>query len=202
MASVDLDGSAARHPVWLWLHRTWQRESARTGTWRRAAAGRLALLGHWRAGHGVSWHAASTTTPPCAGDVVCHDCGQILWCRSSDPWRRAQVHDQHAHGCGTARPAVWTSFERLEDILRLADACRYGPAGDEIRRAACELIEADSEHRRLACRQRILTRIARVRVDVRHRRTAADEHQLGPLNALAEALGDVRLGSSISGETP
>jgi hypothetical protein len=35
-------------------------------------------------------------------------------------------------------------FELLQHVLRLATQCPPGAAGDEIRRAACELIEADT----------------------------------------------------------
>ena len=49
-----------------------------------------------------------------------------------------------------------TLFDRLQEVLRLAEACPSGPSGDALRRAACELVEAESSSARMACRRRML----------------------------------------------
>jgi hypothetical protein len=54
-----------------------------------------------------------------------------------------------------------TTFEGLQQVLRLAALCPAGAAGDEIRRGACELIEAESHSRQLTCRARMLKSLAR-----------------------------------------
>ena len=67
-------------------------------------------------------------------------------------WRRAE--DQ--------TPPSATRFESLQDVLRLATAWPSDPSGDVIRRAACELIEAESDRRRSACCRRMLRTLARL----------------------------------------
>jgi len=76
-------------------------------------------------------------------------------------------------------------FDRLQDVLRLAEACPAGPSGDVIRRAACELVEAESSSARAACRHRLL----RCVVDVQGRsRPRTDDPSPLLLRQLAHAL--------------
>lgn len=156
--------------------------------WRAALGGRLAFLAHRAGGHAVTWNAASRNTPACPGDIVCHECGQVLWCRAHDPWRAP---------AGAAAPDHWgrtgahcsssTLLDRLEDVLRLAAACPSSPSGDAIRRAACELVEADSSERRTACRRRMLRCVVRLQERARGRSRHDDPSPL-MLNQLAAAL--------------
>ncbi len=125
--------------------------------WLAALSGRLAYVAHRAGGHAVTWKTSPPDTCLCAGDVVCHDCGQVLWCRAHDPWRAETLESAPDHWGGTREgQSRWTLFESLQHLLRLAEACPSGPSGDQIRRAACELIEAESAQRRSACRLRLL----------------------------------------------
>jgi hypothetical protein len=92
----------------------------------------------------------------CPGDVMCHECGQVLWCRAHDPWRRPRTEGSPGHRRAVAQKPPGTLFDSLQQVLRLAEACPSGPSGNAIRRAACELIEADSSTTRTACRRRML----------------------------------------------
>jgi hypothetical protein len=53
-------------------------------------------------------------------------------------------------------------FDHLQHVLRLAAQCPRGPAGDDIRRGACEIVEADSRDARRAGRRRMRHAIAAV----------------------------------------
>jgi hypothetical protein len=79
----------------------------------------------------------------------------VLWCRGDDPWRPA---DQQTRKLEPPRSV----FEDLQQVLRLAAQCPSGPAGDDIRRAACELIEAESGAAQNTGRRRMLKAIAGV----------------------------------------
>jgi hypothetical protein len=131
--------------------------------WLAALAGRLAFLAHRARGHVATWKTWSQDPSGCPGDIVCHDCGQVLWCRAHDPWRIAtdEAAPDHWGGTGAHHPSG-TLLDRLEHVLRLAEACPCGPSGDTLRRAACELIEADSSTRRTACRRRMLKFVVRL----------------------------------------
>jgi hypothetical protein len=59
-------------------------------------------------------------------------------------------------------PAPISAFDHLQHVLRLAEECPRGPAGDDIRRGACELVEADSWDTRRAGRRRMRNAIAGV----------------------------------------
>ena len=128
--------------------------------WLAALAGRLAYFAHRASGHAVTWNRPPADASCCGGDIVCHECGQVLWCRAHDPWRAARVEAPPDHWGGTrAQGSHWTLFENLQHVLRLAEECPSGPAGDAIRRAACELIEADSGQRSV-CQRRMLKSVA------------------------------------------
>lgn len=58
--------------------------------------------------------------------------------------------------------AAISSFDDLQHVLRLAAECPAGPAGDDIRRAACELIEANSDRARHTSLRRMRSAIAAV----------------------------------------
>src|SRR6476619_2902499 len=111
--------------------------------WLAALTGRLAYFIHRASGHVVTWNRPTSDASLCAGDIVCHECGQVLWCRAHDPWRATAGDVPPDHWGGTRSPrAQWTLFEGLQHILRLAEECPSGPFGDAMRRSACELIEA------------------------------------------------------------
>lgn len=152
-----------------------------------ALAGRLAFLTHRASGHAVTWKTSSRKPWICPGDIVCHECGQVLWCRAHDPWRKSSDEAPPDHWGGTrAKERPGTLFDSLQHVLRLAEACPSGVSGDEIRRAACELVEADSSRQRTARRRRMLKYV--VRVQRRNRSRTADLGR-SMLSRLADALG-------------
>jgi hypothetical protein len=119
---------------------------------------------------------------------VCHECGQVLWCRAHDPWRPRRVEAPPDHWGGTrANHPYGTLFENLQHILRLAEECPSGPAGDSIRRAACELIEADS-WQRFVCQRRMLKSVTHLQW--RHVRglSGTDDPPVQILKQLADLL--------------
>lgn len=135
----------------------------------------------------MTWKTWPQEASLCPGDVVCHECGQVLWCRARDPWRVASNHaPDHWCGIGAHRPSS-TLLDRLQQVLRLAEACPPGPSGDAIRRAACELVEADSLKQRTACRRRMLKCVVRLQERSRGRSRTDDPTPL-TLNQLAAAL--------------
>lgn len=136
-----------------------------TATWLAALGGRLSFFTHLASGHVVTWKMASGTPSVCPGDIVCHECGHVLWCRAHDPWRGPTVEAAPDHWGAPAQKSPATLFDRLQQVLRLAEACPSGPSGDALRRAACELVEADSSTARTACRRRML----RCVIDIRGR---------------------------------
>lgn len=74
--------------------------------------------------------------------------------------RRAGGHAETGNHSVAEPPGAL--FDRLQDVLRLAEACPAGPSGDVIRRAACELVEAESFIASAACRHRMLRCVADV----------------------------------------
>jgi hypothetical protein len=161
--------------------------------WLAALIGRLAYLTHLAAGHAVTWKTTWKTSSPdsslCPGDIVCNDCGQVLWCRAHDPWRAAGTGLAPDHWGGTrARHPRWTLFESLQHILQLAEACPPGVAGDAIRRAACELVEADIGRQQSACRRRMLRSLARLQSRQSRGRCRTSDPSPVMLVRLADAL--------------
>ena len=155
--------------------------------WLAALAGRLAYFTHRAGGHAVTWTTSSQDST-CPGDIVCHECGQVLWCRAHDPWRGASVEAVPDHWGGThATQPRRTLFDILQHVLRLAEDCPSGPEGDALRRAACELIEADSPPRRSACRRRMLKSVVRLQWRSRGGARTGDPSPL-TLGQLADAL--------------
>jgi len=130
--------------------------------WVSAIAGRCSYLTHTVAGHTVEWRRSSPDAD-CAGDIVCEDCAQVLWCRAHDPWSaraRRGVVDHWGATCQRSprRPLL----EVLDHILRLADRCPRDRPGDDVRRMSCRLIEADSTRERRLLRRRLLAALHRV----------------------------------------
>ena len=157
--------------------------------WLAALGGRLAYLVHRASGHAVTWNRAPADASLCAGDIVCHECGQVLWCRAHDPWRTTTVDAPPDHWGGTR--ANWSQsmlFESLQRVLRLAEECPSGSFGDAIRRGACELIEADSWRSRSICRRRMLKSVAHLQRQQLHGVSRADDPTPLMLKRLGEAL--------------
>ena len=155
--------------------------------WFAAVAGRVAYVAHLAAGHAVTWNASSQDSSACPGDILCHECGQVLWCRAHDPWRGARVEPAPDHwgGTRTSQPHR-TLFENLQQILRLVEQCPPDHTGDEIRRTACELVEADTRSALATCRRRMLRRV--VRLQSGSSRGSVDEPTRLLLGRLADAL--------------
>jgi len=86
-----------------------------------------------------------------------------------------------------AAPAV-PLFEQLQQVLRLATHWPAGPEGDDIRRAACELIEAESDAARHTGKRRMLKAIAGAEWRRARGRTRLDDPPSSTLKRLADAL--------------
>jgi hypothetical protein len=143
--------------------------------WLPALGGRLAYVMHRACGHVVAWRTSPLDLPFCSGDIVCYDCGLVLWCRAHDPWRAGSRADSPVDHWGQTREPPISLFEGLQQLLRLSAQCPPGPAGDEIRRGACEVIEAHSGKLRQTGRRRVLKAIARVEWRYARRRNRADD---------------------------
>ncbi len=85
------------------------------------------------------------------------------------------------------QPEDGSLFEGLQDVLRIAVDCPPAKSGDDIKRSACELIEADSARDRSSKRRRLLNVIARVE----QRRSRGRSHRDDPSAALLRRLSDV-----------
>ena len=153
--------------------------------WLAALAGRLSYFTHRVSGHTVTWRMASKSPSVCRGDIVCHECGHVLWRRAHDPWREPVTAVAPVHLRPRPHKPPGTLFDRLQQVLRLAEACPTGQSGNAIRRAACELVEADSSNARTACRRRMLRCV--VRIEERSRPRVDDPSPL-LLRQLAHAL--------------
>jgi hypothetical protein len=159
-------------------------------TWL-ALAGRLAYFTHLASGHRVSWKRLAPEVTICPGDIVCDDCHQVLWCRAHDPWRAAcpELIPDHWGATRSRRP-MRTLFESFQRVLQLADECPRGPAGDAVRRAACELVEADSLRQRRVHRRRMLRAVARLERWRAHQPCRNDDPSLVTLKRVTDALRD------------
>lgn len=158
--------------------------------WLAAVSGRLAYVVHRACGHAVTWKTSPPDLPLCTGDVVCYDCERVLWCRAHDPWRARSAghHEIPADAVDGGRRDPSSLLDGLQHVLQLATQCAPGPAGDGIRRAACELIEADSEAARATRRHRILTTIANVEWRRSNGRSREDDPAPATLSRLAAAI--------------
>lgn len=157
--------------------------------WLEALAGRLAYVGHLARGHAVSWSSAASDVTICPGDIVCDDCGQVLWCRAHDPWRGISPERIPDHwGATPLRYRTSTLFESFQRVLQLADECPRGPAGDAVRRAACELVEADSTGQRRTCRRQMLKAVSRLERWQAYQPHRNDDPSLAALKQVTEAL--------------
>ena len=88
----------------------------------------------------------------------------------------------------TAPPDPPSLFDSLQQVLRVAAQCPSGPVGDDIRRAACELVEADSPATRQTRRRRMLKAIARVEWRRAWGRGRRDDPTAATLTRLTDAL--------------
>lgn len=79
-------------------------------------------------------------------------------------------------------------FDSLQHVLRLAGQCPPGGEGDDIRRGACELIEASSTAARHVGRRRMLKAIARVESRRSRGRSRQDDPSPATLQGLTDAL--------------
>ena len=79
-------------------------------------------------------------------------------------------------------------FDLFQHVLRLAAQCPPGAAGDQIRRAACELIEADAGAAQDHGRRRMLTVVTGI--ESRHSRgvSRADDPPPAIVSGLIDAL--------------
>jgi hypothetical protein len=152
-------------------------------------AGRLAYFTHLASGHAVTWKRSAADLTICPGDIVCDECGLVLWCRAHDPWRavRPELIPDH-WGATRPRHSRWTLFESLQHVLQLADECPRDPEGDAIRRAACELVEADSTRQRRVRRRQMLKAIARLERCYAQQPRRQDDASLLGVNRLTDAL--------------
>jgi hypothetical protein len=156
--------------------------------WLAALAGRLAYFAHRASGHAATWNRPPADASFCGGDIVCHECGQVLWCRAYDPWAAARFEAPPDHWGGTrADRSHRALFENLQDVLRLAEECPSGPVGDAIRRAACELVEADSWQRSV-CQRRMLKSVAHLQWRQVRGLSRADDPTPQMLKQLADVL--------------
>jgi hypothetical protein len=157
--------------------------------WLAALGARLAYVLHRASGHGVTWNRPPSDASLCGGDIVCHECGQVLWCRAHDPWRATTGDAPPDHWGGTrSHRAHWTLFESLQHILRLAEECPSGSFGDAIRRGACELIEADSSRTRSLCRRRMLKSVVHLQRRQLHGISGTEDPTPLMLTRLGDAL--------------
>jgi hypothetical protein len=99
-----------------------------------------------------------------------------------------RVRGRNAASAPSGHGPVLSLFDRLQHVLRLAGQCPPGGEGDDIRRGACELIEASSTAAGHVGRRRMLKAIARV--DRRHSRGEGrrDDPSPATLQGLTDAL--------------
>jgi hypothetical protein len=156
--------------------------------WLAALGGRVSYLVHRACGHTVAWKTSSLDVALCTGDIVCYDCDQVLWCRAQDPWGGASHADVSPDHWGQTREAPVSRLDRFQQLLRLSAQCPPGPAGDEIRRGTCELIEAEPGTMRDTGRRRMLKAIARVESRYARRRSRADDPAPDTVRQLLAAM--------------
>ena len=84
--------------------------------------------------------------------------------------------------------ATTSLFDHLQHVLRLATECPRGPAGDDIRRGVCEVVEAESIRARRAGRRRMRNAIAAVEWRLWFGRSRADDPGPVLLGRLSHAL--------------
>lgn len=84
-------------------------------------------------------------------------------------------------------------FELFQHVLRLATQCPPGAAGDQIRRAACELIEAEPGAAQDTGRRRMLKAVTVVESRRARGRSRADDPSPAIVRDLIDALdGELR----------
>lgn len=161
--------------------------------YRAALAGRLLYVLHRISGHAVVWRRSLSDLPVCDGDIVCESCGQVLWCRAHDPWspvtrRRGAVPDDHWGGISEdAARHGRLLFEALDRVLGLTGRLPSGTSSAEVRRSACELIEANSTAERHARFRRLVNT---VHVLQQGRAAHADDASAAVIEQLLAALRD------------
>ena len=160
--------------------------------WLAAVSARLAYVAHRLSGHTVTWNTVPSDWMGAAGDIICHDCAAVLWSRNGDACHPTVAeHDQAGLGrTESQRPHGGTSlFEGLQQVLRLAEQCPPGRTGDDIRRAACELIEANSAETRVSSRRRLVNAIAGIEWRRARGRTRPDDPSELTVRRLTDVLG-------------
>jgi len=161
--------------------------------YRSAVAGRLLYLLHRASGHEVVWRTSRSDLPFCNGDIVCESCARVLWCRAEDPWgsfawRGARVDN---HCASTSEDTVGrrgSLFEALDRVLGLAERLPSGTSAAQIRRSACELIEASSTAERHARFRQLVNVIDSLRPEKAARHTHADDAPSAVIEQLLTAL--------------
>ena len=154
MVGTETARSSASRDVWLLAR-----------MYRAALAGRLQYVLHRVSGHAVVWKRSLSDLPLCDGDIVCESCAQVLWCRAHDPWspvtrRRGAVPDDHWGGIGDdATRHGQLLFEALDRVLGLTGRLPSETSSAEVRRSACELIEANSTAERHARFRRLVNAV-------------------------------------------
>jgi len=148
-----------------------------------AVLGRCAYVAHLLRGHAVTWNAVASDLSFCGGDVVCHACDRVLWCRADDPWRPAAARRRPSSAEADA-----ALFEGLGHLLRLAEQCPRGVSGDRIRRSACEVIEAGSTAERDVRLHRLFHAIGRIEWRRTHGRSRVDDPGTTVMVPLLDAL--------------
>ena len=161
--------------------------------YRSAIAGRLLYFLHRASGHEVVWRTSGPDLPFCNGDIVCESCAQVLWCRAQDPWgslawRGARVDDR---GIAIGEDTVarrGSLFEALDRVLGLAERLPSGASAAQIRRSACELIEASSTAERHARFRQLVNVIDALRPGKGARHAHAEDAPPAVIEQLLTAL--------------
>lgn len=182
MVGIDAGRPTVSRDVWLLAR-----------MYRAALAGRLQYVLHRVSGHAVVWKRSLSDLPLCDGDIVCESCAQVLWCRAHDPWspvtrRRGAVPDDHWGGISEdAARHGQLLFEALDRVLGLTGRLPSGTSSAEVRRSACELIEANSTAERHARFRRLVNTI---HVLQQGRAAQADDASSAVIEQLLAALRD------------
>lgn len=161
--------------------------------YRAALTGRLLYVLHRVSGHVVVWRRSLSDLPLCDGDIICESCAQVLWCRAHDPWssvtrRRGALPDDHWGGVSEdAARHGQLLFEALDRVLGLAGRLPPGTSSAEVRRSACELIEANSTAERHVRFRRLVNTI---HVLQQGRAAPADDTSSAVIEQLLAALRD------------
>ena len=159
-----------------------------------ALTGRLLYLLHRASGHAVVWRTSCSDSPLWADDIVCESCARILWCRTDDPWRPlvphrpASAYDHRDGASGDQARHGRSLFEALDRVLGLAERLPSEASTAQIRRSACELIEADSTAERHNRFRQLVNAIDALRAGDALRRTGPEDARSAVIVQLLAAL--------------